>query len=282
MHSVSALLLALMTSLYSCFLWADAAPITVEHYQTHERYKYGEQLLILALSKLDQEFEIRTPNGPDMNEARGELEVISGSLDLEWMSTTSSRESKMIPVKIPIYRWILGLRLLLVQQERALELSQIQDLKDLQIYTGAHGKHWGDLPVYAANNLKVESLVKYENLFTLLEIGRVDYFHRGLNEIWSEYEQRREKLAIADNVMLFYPLPVYYFVNKSRPELAAQIEKGLMMALEDGSFKEHFLNYHGKFINKGQLDKRRLIPLINPDLPTGTPEIDRSWWLQTP
>jgi hypothetical protein len=282
MPSAPALLLALMTCLYSGFIWADADPITVEHYQTHERYQYGEQLLGLALSKLDQEFEIRTPNGPDMNEARGELEVISGNLDLEWMSTTSKRESKMIPVKIPIYRWILGLRLLLVQQERALEISQIQDLKDLQLYTGTHGKHWGDLPVYAANNLKVEALVKYENLFTLIEIGRADYFHRGLNEIWSEYEQHREKLAIADNVMLFYPLPVYYFVNKDRPELAAQIEKGLILALEDGSFKEHFLNYHAEFIEKGELEKRRLIALINPDLPKGTPAVDRSWWLPTP
>lgn len=275
------LLLLLTLCLFQSVSWANDKTITVTHYQTHERYTYGQQLLTLALSKLDQNFEIRTPNELEMNEARGELEVIAGDLDLQWMSTTTERESKMTAVKVPIYRWILGLRLLLIQNERASELGKIQNLSDLQQYTGAHGTHWGDLPVYAANNLKVQSLVKYESLFKLLELGRVDYFHRGLNEIWNEYELHKQSLTIADNVMLFYPLPVYFFVSKHRPQLAKQIEQGLTIALEDGSFKAHFLNYHSEFINKGQLETRKLISLKNPDLPAGTPDIDSSWWLSS-
>jgi len=216
-------------------------PITVKHYQYQSRYAYGEQLLDLALSKLNIPYEILAPDRQRMNEARGELEVIEGDLDIQWMSTTSAREAKMIPIRIPIYRWILGLRLMLVQKDRGDEMAQIRSLHDLQHYVGGHGKHWGDLPVYEANGLKVSAHIKYEALFKLLSLGRFDYFHRGLNEVWDEQARHRNNLAIAPDVMLFYPLPVYYFVTSSRPELAKMIEKGLEIALEDGSFKAHFL-----------------------------------------
>ena len=79
-----------------------------------------------------------------------------------------------------------------------------------------------------------------DSIFKMLKLGRIDYFHRGLNEIWGELSTHKETLKIADNVMLFYPLPVYFFVTKSRPELAKKLEKGINLALEDGSFKTLF------------------------------------------
>lgn len=257
----------------------SADTIIIEHYQKHERYQYGVQLLDLAMSKLGVEYDIRAPDSQNMNEARGELSVISGHLDIQWMSTTAGREENMIPIKIPIYRWILGARLLLVQKERQAEMSQIRTLEDLRKYKAVHGKHWGDLPVYAANGLPVTSLVKYESLFKLLPLGRADYFHRGVNEIWGEAERYKNDLAVADNVMLFYPHPVYYFVTPGRVELAKKIEEGLRLAEEDGSFKHHFLNYHRDFIERAKLDSRTMIVLNNPVLPRNSPDIDASWWL---
>lgn len=256
-----------------------SSPLIIKHYQKQARYTYGAELLDLALSKLQRPYKIIAPEKQNMNEGRGELEVVLGNLDLQWMSTTSEREDKMIPIRIPIYRGIMGLRLLLIQKDRLEEMSQIKSLSDLRKYKGVHGTHWGDLPVYAANNLSVHTHVKYESLFSLLSIGRVHYFHRGLNEIWGEIERYQDSLTIADGVMLYYPLPVYYFVTKSKPDLAQMLERGLRMALEDGSFEQHFLNFHSGFIAKGNLPNRQLIRLVNPDLPEGTPSIDTSWWL---
>lgn len=253
--------------------------LVVKHYQRQARYEYGAQLLDLALSKLGKPYQIQAPETQNMNEGRGELEVVAGRLDVQWMSTSNERESKLIPIRIPIYRGILGMRLLLVQDARKQALESVRSIEDLRGFTGVHGRHWGDLPVYAANALPVETLVNYEKLFALLKLGRVDYFHRGLNEIWAEQERHKDSLTIADRVMLYYPLPVYYFVTKSRPELARQIKAGLSKALEDGSFKAHFLDFHQDFIAKGRLDARHLIVLRNPDLPKSTPYIDTSWWL---
>ena len=253
--------------------------LVVKHYQKQARYEYGAQLLDLALSKLGEPYDIQAPETQNMNEGRGELEVVAGRLDVQWMSTSNERESKLIPIRIPIYRGILGMRLLLIEQTRKQEFSGLRAIEDLRNFTAVHGRHWGDLPVYAANGLSVETLVNYEKLFALLKLGRVDYFHRGLNEIWAEQERHQDSLAIADKVMLYYPLPVYYFVTKLRPDLARKIKTGLTKAIEDGSFRAHFLAFHQEFIDKGQLDTRHLIVLRNPGLPENTPYIDTSWWL---
>lgn len=253
--------------------------IVVKHYQIQARYEYGSNLLDLALSKLDIPYEISPPEAQNMNEARGELKVIEGQLDLEWLSTNEFRETKMIPVRIPIYQGVLGLRLLLVKKENYDALSRISSIDELRQYVGGHGLHWGDLPVYSANNLEVRTNTDYSSLFKMLALGRFDYLHRGLTEIWSEQSRHKERLVIAGNVMLFYPHPVYYFVSKHRPELAVKIKKGLNIAMADGSFKKLFLSYNGTFINNGKLDDRELIVLKNPVLPTDTPVLKTDWWL---
>ncbi len=259
-------------------LMADQ-PIIVKHYQQHERYEFGGKLLNLALSKLNLPYEVIPPKNININEARGELEVISGGYDIQWLSTTTHREATMIPIKIPVYRGILGLRLILITKKNHNRFSQLKTLKELQAYTGGHGTHWMDLPVYKENNLKVITYINYDSLFKQLEHNFFDYFHRGLNEIWKERARYKNTLSIADNIMLFYPQPVYFFVSKKQPELAKLIGRGLKVALRDGSFKKLFLEFHQNVIQQGGLPNRTLITLRNPDIPAGSPPLDTHWWL---
>lgn len=257
-----------------------AENVEISHYQTHARYEYGAKVLKLALSKLPGTYSLNSPELSEaLNEARGELEVIDGRIDLQWMSTSIFREENMIPIKIPIYQGLLGLRLLLINKIHDTGLEKISSIEDLRSFKGGHGLHWGDLPVYAANNLPVLAHKDYESIFKLLKLQRIDYFHRGLNEIWSELKQHQDKLIIADNVMLFYPLPVYFFVSKHRPELALLLEKGLNIALTDGSFKQLFHELFQTNIENAKLSTRQLIILKNPTLPSDTPYIETNWWL---
>ncbi len=256
--------------------------IIVTHYQVQSRYAFGLSLLELALSKLDSSYKIISPyknKALEINEARGETEVITGALDLEFMSTTAQRESSMIPIRIPVYQGILGLRLLLIKPSMSPKISQVNSLEKLRPFIAGHGVHWGDLPVYEANNLRVVTSANYESLFKMLIGGRFDYFHRGVNEIWDELDRYSDDLMIADNIMLFYPHPVYFFIGKHRPELALQIERGLKIAIEDGSYKKFFLENFAEIIEKARLDERTLIILRNPVVPDNTPAIDTSWWM---
>ena len=202
-----------------------------------------------------------------INEGRGQLQVISGQLDLQFMLTNAYREASMIPIKVPIYRGLLGLRLLLVKPVNKGEISSISSLDELRRYVGGHGRHWADLSIYPANRLPVSSNVSYQALFEQLKRGRFDYFHRGIGEIWQELDLHKEDLIIADNLMLFYPMPVYFFVSKARPELAQQIEKGLKLALADGSFKTLFLSQHDELLQKSSVRATSPHPINQPRSP---------------
>ncbi|UZE96332.1 transporter substrate-binding domain-containing protein [Alkalimarinus alittae] len=272
---VHILLLSIFTS---SLAYANDVTI-VKHYQQHARYAFGLKVLDLSLSKLDADYKIIGPGLQRVNEARGEALVISGFYDIEFLSATTQREAQMIPIKIPIYQGLLGLRLLLVTPESNTQISKVSNLNALQAFIGGHGRHWADLPVYEANNLKVVTAVKYEKLFEMLKNKRFDYFHRGVNEIWGELEKYGDDVVVADNIMLYYPQPVYFFVSKHRPELAQQLEKGLQIAKRDGSYKALFLAYYQDTLTRSNLASRNLITLINPTVPSDAPTIDTHWWM---
>lgn len=252
--------------------------LTVRHYQVQQRYAFGMKLLTLALSKSGQHYQLLSPKKQEVNERRGESMVINGSLDVQWLSTSKKREAAMIAIEEPIYRGILGLRLLLSRKDKAHELSNIQSKQQLSQYTGGHGAHWGDLPVYAANGLPVKTHVEYNLIFKWLISNRIDYFHRGINEVWPEYERYSKDISVVNDVMLFYPLPVYFFVTKQRPRLANDIQAGLKIAIKDGSYKTLFLNEYESILRKSNLKERRLIILDNPDSKPLTAK-DMEWWL---
>ena len=262
----------------SSMAMAGDEPLMVRHYQVQERYAFGARLLDLALTKGGLPYTIQAPAQQEVNEGAGELMVIDGELDVQWHSTSKKRESSMIPIRIPIYRGVLGLRLLLAKNNRAEELSAIRSAADLGGYIAGHGTHWGDLPVYAANFLAVQTHEDYETLFTMLIDGRFDYFHRGISEVWQEQKRYADDLAVVDSVMLFYPHPVYFFVTKNKPELAKRIEQGLLAAMKDGSYKKMFLAEYHPFLRKANLIKRYLILLKNP-VRRGKSAMDTSWWL---
>ena len=122
MHAVYVRIISFFFLLFTAPSYSQTVPPSsikkettlVKYYQVQDRYVYGEKLLELALSKLDSPFMLDAPAKQIMNEARGDLEIVSGDIDIQWVSTTTERETKMIPIKVPIYRGMLGLRLSLI------------------------------------------------------------------------------------------------------------------------------------------------------------------------
>jgi hypothetical protein len=91
------------------------------------------------------------------------------------------------------------------------------------------------------NDLSVIGSPAYLPLFKMLAAKRFDYFPRGLYEVWNEAKIHADLgLVIEKNIMLYYEAPFYFFVNKNNPQLADRIERGLKIAITDGSFEELF------------------------------------------
>jgi hypothetical protein len=79
----------------------------------------------------------------------------------------------MLPVKEPIYRGLLGLRLLFILALNE-KFRKIKSLKDLKPYVAGHNVHWSDFGVFDNNGLKVVSSTNYEALFEMLKHDRFD------------------------------------------------------------------------------------------------------------
>ena len=67
-------------------------------------------------------------------------------------------------------------------------------------------------------------------------------------------------------------------MSRENTALAQRIERGLKLALADGSFRQLFETYHAAEIATLARDKRQVIRLASPILPAGAAEPDTRWW----
>lgn len=273
-------LLCLMACLLALSLQAHAAPLRmVEGGNSIENYAKG--LLKLALSKIPAQYDWQetVENG---SEERIVQMLLNNELDVVWYASTNDLEERLLPVRIPMYRGLLGYRVLMIKRGTQHKFDGVKTLEDLRQFSLGQGLFWADTQVLSANDLNVVKVLKYEGLFFMLDGDRFDAYPRGVHEPWSEM-QRYPKLAleVEQNLLLSYINPFYFFVNKNNTKLAADIERGLRIAIEDGSFNEYFLNDATvkDVINKANLKDRTVIRLNNPGLPKQTPVDDKSLWL---
>ena len=273
------LLLLFGTPVYS-------APLIMKYFQTDSRYSYRIDLLKLALDKTvaTNGAYLLDPTTEEMTQNRGlkSLEMRKG-INIAFLAATEDREAHFLSVKIPILQGILGYRIAMIHQASAETFADIKTLDDLRELKAGFGSHWADLPILEANKLPVVGVSRYPNLFSMLDAQRFDYFPRGVNEIYKELDERKQsypQLTADKGFALYYPYPVYFYVNKNNLALADRLRRGLELAEADGSFHQLFMQYHRKIIQKARLQKRRIFILNNPNLPRNLPRPSTRWWFE--
>lgn len=271
--------LGLLIGLLSISISIQAAPVRmVQGVNSIEAYAKG--LLKLALSKVPTQYDWQEPV-PNTSEERIVQMLADNELDVVWYASTEALEERFLPVRIPMYKGLLGYRVLMIKRGTQHKYDGVQTLEDMRKFSLGQGRFWADTQVLESNGLKVVKVLKYDGLFHMLDGDRFDAFPRGVHEPWSEM-QRYPTLAldVEQNLLFSYINPFYFFVNKSNPGLAGDIERGLRIAIEDGSFNEYFLNDPTvkDVITKANLKDRLLIHLENPGLPKNTPVDDASLW----
>lgn len=235
-------------------------------------YYYFSRLLKLALDKTlatDAPYRLQQTNTL-LNDNRLKAALRLGHVDVIWSSTSPELEQTLLPVPVSLLKEFGDYRILVIRAGDQSRFDRIQTLDDLRKFSGGMGSQWADMDVMRANDLPVVSAVEYERLFKMLAAKRFDYFSRGLYQVKREVEMR-QKLVMEENLMLYYPSPFYFFVNRSNPALADRIERGLGIAMEDGSFDELFFSIPRHEWARDEFNKkqRRIIKL---DLPTEVPE----------
>lgn len=273
----------LLAAALSASLPLRAAEAPIRYFPSGIIYEYRWKLLELALQHTadnDGPFRLQ-PYAEETTQNRGMQLLQAGDIDVIALGTNAEREAAMLPVRIDILRGIVGYRLLVIRATDQARIAKMNDKAMREQLVFGLNSQWADLPIMRAAGFSVETSTGYENLFAMLAERRFDAFPRGLNEAQRELEQQKKhfpQLVIERNKALYFPYPIYFWVNKRNTALAQRIERGLKLALADGSFRRLFESYHAQEIALLKKQPRQVLRLDNPVLPPGNAAPDTSWW----
>jgi hypothetical protein len=238
-------------------------------------------ILKLAITKVSPNAQFQQ-HPESLSEARLLSEVEANRVDVIWGGTSPDKEAKLLTVRIPVLKGLLGHRIFIIRAADQARFAQIKTLADLKQFKAGQGTFWGDTKVLKQAGIPTVTTIKYNNLFPMLEGGRFDYFPRAVHEPWVEVQTRPElNLVVDKHIMLVYPFAMYYFVNKNNTLLHDKIYQGFETAIRDGSFDELFFNHPmiKDVLNKANMQNRIVLKIDNPLMHPDTPYNRTEFWL---
>lgn len=244
------------------------------------RNHYFLELVSLALTKAGVAFEFQEGRKGDNRAFQNIRRLNAGLYDVSWMHTDAYKEQMLTPIRIPMFKGMIGWRVMLVSEFRAEELAKVRTKEQLATFTAGLVKGWPDVPIMEAAGFPVHSTEVASDIPLLVKQNRVDIFPRAINEVWDELPNYlMDGVVLDQSIALYYPSATYLFVAKKNKALASLLEQGLNKAIDDGSFDELFNKHFGEALKKANLDKRHIIRIDNPNLPSATPLKDSRLWI---
>lgn len=245
-------------------------------------YEIG--LIELALQKAGGGHTMKITDTGDTNQSRM-LEMLStGDADFHvtFSGIDQERFNKLATVPVPMQRGLLGHRILIVSQDTKDAVAAVKSMDDLKQISIGSGTGWPDTTILEEAGFKVESS-KYDNLFKMVDRGRIHGFARGVAEPYSEVAARvgdMKNLTIDEHVMIVYPFDMFLFLNKDDKERYDILLTGLKNAYEDGSFLAYFENHPRikKVFEQAKIDDRLRFEIDNPLLPAEIAAIPDTYW----
>lgn len=254
----------------------NAIPLQVIASQSTEdvSHQYFIQLLSLAINNSNQMYpsrEIKVIEYDNFGH-EGSLRLIqSGEIDVVWAGTSVERERQMLPIRIPLMRGLLGYRVSIVHKDNLANFNQ-KGANAFQNETLCQGQYWPDNEILSDHGFYVRAVRSFAQIFKLIDKKRCSFFPRAIFEGYGELKKAQENypnLAMFDEVILYYPLPYFFFVAKSNKQLAEQIHFGLLSSLNNGSYdelmKNHPLTRH--LFPLEQWHNKTFVMINNPNIP---------------
>jgi hypothetical protein len=242
-------------------------------------YEVGLLKLALSYSTTTYTFDFAKE---DLTKAAQQIALDEGKQDVLWGGTSKEQEKLLLPIRIPIYKGLVGHRLLVIRPEDQPKFDAIHDPDQLKTLKAGQGTFWIDGNIFRNNQFPLITAVNKDSLYYMLDGGRFDYLPRGVHEPWAELSKYSDlKLSVEKHLMIIYRLPQYFFVNRKNTALAKEIEQGLEKAIVDGQFDHYF--YHHPIVRtaleKSDMAHREILMIHNPDLPDETPTWRHELWL---
>lgn len=235
------------------------------------RPDYEVAVLKLALEKTQAEYgAFRLEGAPRINVTRSIHSIRANTFSNFFYSLgyeeiyDSYKEMAYVP--FPIDMGVLSYRTCFTSEQNLENLAKITTLDDLKNFSHGQGRGWVDAKILQLNGFKVIEVEQYDKLFKMVAADRFDLFCRGANEIKSEYDLRHTIKGIAydRSVLIYYPMPIFLYTNKSNVAAIERVTKGLKKAYADGSLQKLWSLQHQASVDFAELGKRKIFRLENP------------------
>jgi hypothetical protein len=261
--------------------WQITFPRPIETSSTIDEYPI--KLLSLALDQTGVNYEL-SPSGNLLPKEKA-LDSLQDNreINIVWSMTSNQRENDLLPIRIPIFKGLIGWRLLLIRQEMAEPFSYIKQFDQLVKLSPLQGRDWPDTKILRSNGFDVITERSLSAMMNMLGNAQGDFFPRSIIEVWEEWEEWSNRdavnqIQIQDSIGIRYPAAIYFFVNKKSVPLANLIERGLEKSIENGTFEALFVENYKHFIEKTQIENRTFHQLENTFLPEKTPLNRKELW----
>lgn len=250
--------------------------------EADQRARYPLQLLALALDQTGVKYRL-IPSDRIYSYSKALKQLAENRvLKVLWSMTDAPKEQMLRPIRIPIYKGLIGWRLFFIKQDRQSIFANVNDFDDLSKLKPIQGHDWTDTKILQSNGFDVITSTDYLALFSMLSQEQGDFFPRSVVEIWNEVsgEDNFDNAAVESYVGLHYRTAMYFFVNNNNVTLARLIEDGLEKAIANGKFDKLFMQEHQSTLEKSGIADRAFFALNNPLLPEKTPVIRKELWYQ--
>lgn len=223
-----------------------------------------------------------TPTELVMDRPRAIKALMEGQIDITWGALNLEAESRLRPIRIPIFRGLLGQRVFLIRKDRQELFAGVNSLADLAKLTAGQGVGWVDVPILKAAGLTVVSNT-YDALFKMLVRGTIDYFPRAAPEAVGELQVMGAQipdLMLEPRLLLSYRSDLIFYLRREDEALAADLEGALRRLHESGVFSRMFEvdPYVRGGLRVAQLERRLRFAIPNPMLSDEARAIPDRYW----
>ncbi|WP_186647008.1 transporter substrate-binding domain-containing protein [Fluviispira vulneris] len=252
--------------------------------QNDSSLSYELALLTLLLEKSTDKygsFQLIKAEASSQSRAFLELKNNSQNIDVIATMTSISREEDAEPIRICIFKGLLGVRIPMVLTENNEKFENIKTAKELQKVSIGQVFDWPDTEILLKNNMNVIKATSYPVLYPMLKSRRFDLFPLGALEVFPIAESHAKEfgLTVIKKWAMVYPTGYYFFVSKLNKKLQQRLKYGFEKILQDGSFENIFNKFNAQYLQTANLNNRKLIFLKNPLLPKKTPiENEKLWY----
>ncbi|WP_132434625.1 type 2 periplasmic-binding domain-containing protein [Natronoflexus pectinivorans] len=243
--------------------------------RTTSRQTYERDVLFAILTATREEFGIwkivETTKDYTEIEESNIFDEFKHDLTVTVAGNVKFENREKIVIHKPIMKGLLGFRVLIINEEDQTTFSEASNARNLKNLRHGIPLTWADAELFRSNGFSVVEEGDFDGLFDDLKSRKFDYTAFGANEVNDVFQERAAKtsgLKIEDNIIIYYPFPLLFYINPNNKLLAERVKRGLEIISENGTLNLIFEKHYSEILSSINFTSRVVFELENPKLPT--------------